>query len=459
MFQKDKVSVLFWVFMSIAGLSSCSLSRRIGKEAEKLVIKDTALLSAQTGICIFEPATGKYWYQHQADKYFIPASNAKIFTCYAAMKYLGDSLPGMRMREEADEIVLQGTGDPTLLMPEFKRQPVYEYLQSRKKPLSLDVSNWKENRYGSGWSWDDYGEAYYVERSALPIYGNLEKFYVEKDVLRFLPYYRQDIATEYSTSKYKYDNSLPYLHIKNLPPKFSVKRMSPVNNLFIIHESATPFKETRLPRKVDEFEHLAFLNDTLNHTRFGTDSAVTHHLFGRQKFDRLIKSQPIDSFLKPMMHRSDNFFAEQALLMVGNERLGYMNDVRIIDTILKTDFAGIPQKPRWTDGCGLSRYNLFTPQSIVWVLNKMQSEFSLERLKAIFATGGEGTLTNYYKNLAGNIFAKTGTLSNHCALSGFLITRKGKVLIFSVLTGSYPGGATPVRRAVERFLTGIYESN
>jgi D-alanyl-D-alanine carboxypeptidase/D-alanyl-D-alanine-endopeptidase (penicillin-binding protein 4) len=159
--------------------------------------------------------------------------------------------------------------------------------------------------------------------------------------------------------------------------------------------------------------------------------------------------------LKPMMHVSDNFFAEQSLLMVSNEKLGYMKDADIIDTLLKTDLAGLPQRPKWVDGCGLSRYNLFTPQDFVYILNKMRTEFGLERLKNILPTGGEGTLGNYYKQMKGNIFAKTGTLSNNCALSGFLITKKGKLFIFSILANNYITGATPVRRAVEHYLTWI----
>lgn len=452
MLQKCFPGVLAVLFL----LSSCSLSKKIGKQAEKQVLSDSSLTSAHVGISIYEPGTGKYWYNHNADKYFIPASNTKIFTCYAAMKYLGDSLPAMRISETPSEIILEGTGDPTLLWPEFSYQPVYDFLKTKSKPISLYTGNWKATRYGRGWAWDDYGEDYCVERSALPVYGNLEHFYIEGKMLKYVPYYVQDFSKEYPSSKYPYNNALPYLHTGNLPPKFSVKRWSPNNNVFSIYESATPFKTKALPRQVDEFEHLAFLKDTVYHTRYGNDSVVQNSFYSRPQFTQLIRSQPLDSFLKPMMHRSDNFFAEQALLMAANEFLGYMNDAAIIDTLLKTEFKNIPQKPRWMDGSGLSRYNLFTPQSIIWVLNKIYSEFGLPRIKEIFATGGEGTLSNYYLNIKGRIFAKTGTLSNHCALSGFLITKKGKLLIFSVLSGSYPGGATAVRRAVEKFITGIY---
>ncbi len=73
--------------------------------------------------------------------------------------------------------------------------------------------------------------------------------------------------------------------------------------------------------------------------------------------------------------------------------LGVMNDEKIIDTLLKTDLKDLPQKPRWVDGSGLSRYNLFTPKDFVFILNKMKNEFGIERIKIIFPTGGRGTLS------------------------------------------------------------------
>jgi len=202
----------------------------------------------------------------------------------------------------------------------------------------------------------------------------------------------------------------------------------------------------------DLFTCINLLKDTLPNL----DIAYTNgYSVSFDKKDKIIHTQPTDSLFKPMMHRSDNFFAEQTLLMASNEHLGFMNDEKIIDTILNNELKDVPQRPKWVDGSGLSRYNLFTPQSFVYMLNKMKNEFGLVRMKVILPTGGEGTLSSYYKKDAGFIYAKTGTLSNNCALSGYLITNKGRLLVFSILANNYITGATPVRRAVEQFLEGI----
>jgi serine-type D-Ala-D-Ala carboxypeptidase/endopeptidase (penicillin-binding protein 4) len=132
-----------------------------------------------------------------------------------------------------------------------------------------------------------------------------------------------------------------------------------------------------------------------------------------------------------------------------------MNDSKIIDTLLKTDFKNLPQKPRWVDGSGLSRYNLFTPQDFVFILNMMKSDFGMDRIKTILPTGNEGTLEGRFVADSNYIFAKTGTLSGVVSLSGFLYTQKNKLLIFSVLVNNHNASASAIRKAVERFIDGI----
>lgn len=81
----------------------------------------------------------------------------------------------------------------------------------------------------------------------------------------------------------------------------------------------------------------------------------------------------------------------------------------------------------------------------------------MDRIKTIFPTGGKGTLSNYYLEESGQLFAKTGTLSGVVAISGFVYSKKGKLLIFSVLVNNHNGSATDVRHAVERFIRKIRE--
>ena len=214
-------------------------------------------------------------------------------------------------------------------------------------------------------------------------------------------------------------------------------------------------KKYEIPFVTGSREIVAFLSDTLHTKVTITDSS--NSVVNKDKNLLKIYSQPTDSLFKPMMYNSDNFFAEQTLLMASNEHLGYMSDEAMIDTLLNTDLKDIPQKPRWVDGSGLSRYNLFSPQSFVYLLNKMKNEFGIERLKAILPTGGSGTFKNYYQKDSGYIYAKTGSLSNHIAISGYLQTKKGRWIIFSILTNQFQGRATKVRRAEEKFLEGIRE--
>ena len=168
---------------------------------------------------------------------------------------------------------------------------------------------------------------------------------------------------------------------------------------------------------------------------------------------------PTDTLFMLMMHRSDNFFAEQTLLMVSNALSGKMQSKAAINQVLSEDLNGIPQLPNWVDGSGLSRYNLCTPQSLIFLLDKLQQSFGLEKMKQLLPTGGEGTLENYYQKYAGRLFAKTGTLSNNTSLSGYVITNKNKLLIFSLLANNYSGKGTPVKQAFETFISTLIENN
>ena len=155
-----------------------------------------------------------------------------------------------------------------------------------------------------------------------------------------------------------------------------------------------------------------------------------------------------------MMYRSDNFFAEQILLMAANEKMKLMNDARIIGDLLHNDLKEFPNPPNWVDGSGLSRYNLFSPRDFVWVLDKMQSEFGMERLRNLFPR----VRTEAASDRTGDsclIYAKSGSMSGVLCLSGFLYTRKLHQLVFSIMINNHQGSPRSIRKKMEQFLTQI----
>lgn len=443
------INPFFFLFTFLLLVSSCSAPQKLAKKLQRELLNDSSLTNAHVGVAVYDAEGKKFLYQHNSNKYFVPASNTKLPTLYAGLKYLGDSLAGLQYKEQNDTLFLLPTGDPTLLHPDYVQQPVYNFLKKQDKPIVISNKNWKAEALGYGWAWDDYLGYYMAERSPLPVYGNIIKWTQQKNTEQ------KETGNDTSTSVFA-DPEI------NWEAKFSSSKSSAFDvtrprseNVYTIHEGKEMKKELEIPFVTNGLQSaIELLKDTLHKNLIETDFQIPKF----QNF-QVIRSQPVDSMFKPLMHRSDNFFAEQTLMMVSNVLFGYMDEQRLIDTLLKTDLKGFPQQPKWVDGSGLSRYNLFTPEDFVWLLGKLKDEFGLERLKVILPTGNDGTLRNYYKDETGLIFAKTGSLTGQLALSGFLISSKNKLLIFSVLVNNHNTSATAVRRAVEKFLQKVRREN
>lgn len=431
------ISSVFQTALLLLLLNACSMPARLRQAAKNELLTHPALSPAHVGISVMDAGTGQYLYNFQGDKYFIPASNTKLFTCLAALQSLEDSLVAFRYVDKGNSTIeLEANGDPTFLHPDFTDQPAFRFLQQQQRIL-LTSEHWKDAPLGGGWAWDDYTSDYMAERSFFPLYGNVATFRFNNGSLASMP---QRFAASIHSS------SLP------VTGRFSLTRSLGSDSFYVVPAART-FTTASLPFQT---KGLANLSQLLNDTLHRVVEPVTVKL---QRSPAVIKvhSQPTDSVLAMMMHRSDNFFAEQLLLMVSNEKLAFMNSRRIIDTLLNKDWQDIPQRPKWVDGSGLSRYNLFTPQDFVWLLQRMKTQYDWKRITAILPTGNEGTLAGLYKNYAGRIYAKTGTLSNHVALSGYLLTNRNRTIIFSVLVNAHQTTPGEIRKQIEKFLTGIID--
>ena len=430
---ENLIKLLFIAVATIMILSACSV-----RQAQKTLLSAEAVKGAHIGIAIYNDTKGQWLTKYQSDHYFTPASNTKILATYLGLEFLGDSLPGWKMAENADTLFLMPMGDPSFMHPEFRHQPVVDIIKNTKKQVVVVGNNQDQFEiFGSGWSWADYAEDYQPERSRMPIYGNVVHFYQSNKKLEAIKpfYFFKDIV------------DLDKVEEKNWSRNRTGNRFFTTNENNKSKYFQVPFSQEVPPMLLA----VGLLKDTLGKTiNFQKNTTLPTTSY------KTIKTVPTDSLLKIMMLRSDNFYADQIVLMASEQLFGKMDDAALIDSAKKLFFADLPQKMRWADGSGLSRYNLNTPENYIAILQQMQAKFGEARVKNIFEKGGEGTISAYYKNFPGTMYAKTGTLGGQVALSGFIYTPKQQKLYFSVLVANHMSPtSTQVRRAVETYLTSV----
>lgn len=104
----------------------------------------------------------------------------------------------------------------------------------------------------------------------------------------------------------------------------------------------------------------------------------------------------------------------------------------------------------WQDGSGLSRRNLLTADFTVALLTWMRTESRWwAQFRDALAVGGvDGTLRRRMcgSRAEGRVYAKTGTLTGVSALSGYVNTRGGETVVFSMIFNGFGCDVTRVRR-------------
>ncbi|MGB5377123.1 D-alanyl-D-alanine carboxypeptidase [Muriicola sp.] len=380
-----------------------------------------------TGLLIYNPQNADTLLSVNSDKYFTPASNTKVFTLYTALKILQDSIPALKYVTKQDTIYFSGTGDPSALHPHFQDISSIQFIK-RFKTLKYVTGSYDEDRFGPGWAWEDYDSAFSPEITSFPLYGNVVTL-SNSDKISAIPAYFKDSV--------------------QLQPS-SVRRSEDRNSFFVD------------PQQTDTIE-VPFKN-SISLTQSLLESAVGQPISLVQDFPtkdfRYVYSVPSDSLYKYMMHESDNLIAEQLLLITSAVLTDTLSSALSRDYMLDTYLADLPQKPRWVDGSGLSRYNLFTPASVIFVLEKLYKELPQSRLFTLFPAGGQsGTLEDWY---AGNtepyVFAKSGTLGNTYCLSGYLKTSSGKILLFSFMNNHFMEPTSSIKKKIEHILKTIRDS-
>ena len=426
------------IFSSVILFFACNATKVSMKSVSRRLKESEVFKNNHTGFALYDISEKKMLLQHNAERYFIPASNTKLFTFYASLKTLGDSIPAFHYQISSDSLILWGTGDPSFLNPDLPKSKAFNFLKNRPEKIYFSNDNFTGSFLGDGWSWDDYNDYYAAEISAFPIHGNIVRFTGNKEnTLNIEPKFFADKTYNWSKST-----------------NFQVQRDMGAN-LFSYPAGKTikPTYSQDVPFKTGIEVITALLYDTLK-------KEVTIINKPLEKSAKTFYSLPSDSLYFRMLQESDNMIAEHLMLECADVLTGELNVTVGIGKAKEKFMADLPDVPRWVDGSGLSRFNLFTPRTMIALLEKIHDIVPETRLfKLLPAAGKSGTIKSLVTTDKPYIFAKSGSLSNNYCLSGFIVTKKGKTLIFSMMNNNFLKSTTEIRKEVGSVLTEIYEKN
>jgi D-alanyl-D-alanine carboxypeptidase/D-alanyl-D-alanine-endopeptidase (penicillin-binding protein 4) len=454
------------------------------KERIHTIMTENDLQYVHWGVLIRSLESGDTWYEQEANKLFIPASNQKIPTTASVLLTLGPdyrydttvshtgTIEGSTLK---GDLVVRGTGDPTLYTRFYDdpREVFWGWAKSLKeKGVSTidgdivgDDNAWDDNHVGSGWSrGSEIVEYYYAEFGPLTLNENYVDITVkgpatvdgEVILEPNLPssYYtlvnnvRVVESGSSSVSAYREEGTNVVRLTGRVAVGGSVEVSPTLDNPTLWY--VTVLKETLEGAGITVTGNAADIDDLEG---WSGDTPARQTLLVHQ-------SPPLSEIVTGLMKRSQNMYAETMIYTMGmttGQVATFSRGRQVLAEQLKT--LGVePGTYGFSDGSGLSRSNLISPTQIVTILTAMREhELWDVWYEALPIMGVDGTLRNRSRGtpIEGKVRAKTGTLRSVRGLSGYTETADGEPVVFSFLINGHLTGTGPVDAVTDKVLEEI----
>ncbi|GAA0368098.1 D-alanyl-D-alanine carboxypeptidase/D-alanyl-D-alanine-endopeptidase [Actinoallomurus spadix] len=423
------------------------------------ILTDGRLKGASIGVIVRNAKTGAVLYDRDSDAQEIPGSNNKIETSTAAFGILG---AGYRFRTSVytrgGNLYLKGTGDPTLRAADYDKLAAAVAAKGIKKIKGSLVADdtWFDRQFTPpGWDPSDLPYSYGAGISALNVSPD-DVFDAGSIGVTITPGQEGkpvNVTLNPPTSVVKVDNRAT-TGKAGTGSTVSVDRTGGTNTIVITGSyPADGGKEDHLSAAPNPTQYAA---DVFRRalTAHGVTVAGATKRAATPKTAKVVttrRSIPLSELATPFLKLSNNQIAEILTKAIGRKVAGKGTraaGIAATSRYLKT--LGVDTtKVKQTDGSGLSRTNQTTPRQVSTILKAVQAKPWFSTWYNALPIAGQpdrlvgGTLASRMKGTpaAGNVHAKSGTLTSVTALSGYVKDDTGQPLIFSIMFNGYQGGA------------------
>ncbi len=405
--------------------------------------------NGRLGVVVKSLSSGETIFEHNPDKMYIPASNEKIITSVSALSLLGKDY---RFKTEffsgggiSDGVLhgglyIKGYGDPTLseghlgyIVFQLKQRGVKEI----KGKFVVDDSFFGRNKYAQGWKEEWRDDFYSPAISALSFNYNI----IELKVYASKSGNRPSVKIEPDGSNIKIINQAV------TSGKKGALRTTWQNDETIVLSGRIKPKAT-VTLKIPVLNPTLFTGNVIKNAIEQAGIKVS----GAVVADRVPRwaniiythySDPLSSVIAEYNKNSVNIIGENLMKTLGAKYKGvpgtWEKGSIVISEFLKE--VGIKNGFKVVDGSGLSLLNRVSPETLTDVLSYAYEDklISTDFIESLPVAGVDGTLRKRFRNseIQGRVRAKTGYLKNVRALSGYIFTKKGDVLVFSILSNGF----------------------
>ncbi|WP_179862088.1 D-alanyl-D-alanine carboxypeptidase/D-alanyl-D-alanine endopeptidase [Longibacter salinarum] len=473
----------------VEGKASASI-----QSAVDAALGDNSLSGSHWGITVAEANSGSVLFSRNGATNATPASNMKLFTAATALDRLG---PDFRYTTTVyrggpvedgvlhGPLIVRGSGDPSI--GDANPDPTHVFrawadslraagIQRINGDIVGDDDVFDDESLGKGWSWDDTPFYYAAQISGLSYHRNVIDLSVRGQrknmpaTLEWAPMntnyvtiVNQTVTTEPGSEKdenYRRLHGTNTIHVGTTVPAGRLEREElTVDNptLYFAHVlrevlidegiavSGSPVDVDDMPLPPD-------------YTSSSVVSVASH------------ASPPMSELVAVINEDSDNLYAEHVLRTLAVHAAPDTNGLEpgsaekgafVIKSVAAE--AGVDtSRIAVADGSGLSRHNLVSPEATITMLHYMWNHPDRARRRAFVESlplgGRDGTLEYRFRGNASagrNVRAKTGTLSNVSALSGYVSSSDGTPLVFSIYCMNHTTKGYRIRRAQDRIVNAL----
>lgn len=419
-------------------------------------ISDSGINKGAVAISVKDISTGKTVYQLNSKVPMNPASTQKILTYTASLDTLGKdyNFTTNLYTNNKNELFLQLGGDPY-----FSSRDLRELVKSAKnkkiiepKAFYIDDYIMDSVEWGEGWQWDDELNILMPKFSSYNIDNNIMTVVIrptqEGSPAKIIPdvFYPLTFMNLVTTGKEDFVN---VSRAEDIAP-----------DVLKVEGTVRTQVNIKIPVKYPKRYFIFRLEDSIKEAKmeyYGQFKQAKTPIQNVYLIDKI--KHPIEKASEDVLKNSNNFIAETVFKIAGAKFVNNTGSLKNSQSMLEDYLKRLGLKTddiRIVDGSGVSKNNLVTADFMTDFLIAQTRRNDFDEYKKLLPTSGEGTMTDRMLYFKDNIYAKTGTLSNISAITGYIKSKNGKTYAFDIMINDAKSSSSDKKMLEEYILRAVY---